>query len=230
MATSGIITSAATARDYVRMAMEDLGVLSSGEQPTAEEGATGLERLNWMLKSWQAKGCNLWRDTEETVTFGANVATVTLEPRPIDVIEARVDVSPTYQRQLSRWELGQYRVLPNKLAPGSPTMFVLNKGVGAVTMTLWPVPTVETDVTYSYARVIDDVTDLNETLDVPQQWAETVWMGLAARLANTFGAARTDPAAVERVTAMAAILEQALLDQDRPASIYMAPSFGITRR
>jgi hypothetical protein len=203
--------------------MEDLGVLASGEVPTAEEGATGMERLNWMLKSWQANGANLWRDTEATATFGAGIATVTLDPRPIDVIEARVVIAPTNELPLGRWELAEYRQIPNKTSPGRPVAFTLNKGRDDVTMTVWPVPVAATDVIYSYARVIEDVTDLTQTLDVPQQWAETVWMGLAARLANTFGAARTDPASVERITQYAGILEQKLLDQDRPASVYMGP-------
>lgn len=223
MTTSGTIASALTAADYVRLAMEELGVLSSGEVPTAEEGATGMERLNWLLKSLQADGANLWRDTETTVTFPANTATMTLTPRPIDVIEARVIMSSTYQLQLTRWELGEYRQIPNKAAPGRPTCYVLDKARDDVTMTVWPVPTTDTDVIYSYARVIEDVTDLTQTLDVPQQWAETVWMNLAARLANTFGATRADPASVERVTQYAGILAQKLLDQDRPASVYMGP-------
>lgn len=223
MTTSGTISSSLTAADYVRLAMEELGVLSSGEQPTGEEGATGMERLNWLLKSLQADGANLWRDTVATATFLANTPTAILNPRPIDVIEARVIMSSTYQLQLTRWELGEYRQIPNKLSPGRPTCFVLDKAVDTVTMTVWPVPTADTDVIYSYARVIEDVTDLTQTLDVPQQWAETIWMNLAARLANTFGAARADPAAVERVTQYAGILAQKLLDQDRPASVYMGP-------
>lgn len=224
MATSGVIASTVTAADVVRLAMQELGVLSSGEVPTAEEGATGLEKLNWMLKSYQAKGCNLWRDTETTVTFGVGVATVTLSPRPIDVIDARLVVTADYERPLTAWELAEYRTLPNKTAPGQPTIYTINKQRDAVTMTVWPVPIVSTVVKYTYARVIEDVAALTDNLDVPQQWAETVWMGLAMRLANTFGASRTDPAAAERVTQMAAILEQALLDQDRPASIFMGPA------
>ena len=222
MTTSGAISGALTAQDAVRIAMEELGVLSSGEMPTAEEGASGLERLNWMLKSWQAKGCNLWRDTEATATFGANIKTVTLTPRPIDVMDARV-VTDGIQLPIARWELAEYRQLPRKDQSGRPTAFTLTKGRDDVTMTVWPVPTASTDIIYSYARVIEDVTSLTQTLDVPQQWAETIWMGLATRLANMFGASRVDPAAVQRVTAMAAILEQALLDQDRPASVYMGP-------
>jgi hypothetical protein len=222
MTTSGTITGALTAGDFVRLAMEDLGLLSSGEMP-AEEGATGLERLNWMLKSWQAKGCNLWRDTEATATFGVGVATVTLTPSPIDVIDARVSVSAAYQRSLTRWELAEYRAIPNKIAPGVPVAFTPIKGRDETTLTVWPVPAVSTQIIYSYARTIENVTALTQTLDVPQEWTETVWMCLAMRLANTFGATRADAQAVQRVTQMAALLEQSLLDHDRPASIFMGP-------
>jgi hypothetical protein len=88
-------------------------------------------------------------------------------------------------------------------------------------MTLWPVPTAETTILYTYARVIEDVTDLNQTLDIPQQWMETVWMNLASRCAAMFGVTRLDPGAVAMVAQRAAVLEQKLMDQDRPASVFM---------
>ena len=227
MPTSGIISTLATVQDFGRMAMQEIGALSAGEMPTAQEGEVIIQRLNWMLKSWQAEGCNLWRDASSTVVFGIGVSTVTLAPRVIDVIDARAIVSATNERALARWEPADYRRLPNKASAGSPTAFMLTKGIGAVTMTVWPVPTVATTISYAYARVIEDVTALVETIDVPQEWSETVLYGLAARLANVFGATLTDAASVERVTAYAAVLERKLLDFDRPASVYMGSA---TRR
>lgn len=220
MATSGIITGQMTAQEMGTAAMEALGLLSAGEQPTAEEGVTIMRRLNWLLKSLQARGCNLWRDTEGTAAFGAGVATVTLSPRPVDVIDARLLVSPDQERWLARWEPGEYRRLPNKATLGTPTAFVLDKGVGAVTMTLWPVPQLAATVNYAYARVIEDVTALTQTVDVPQEWTETIMMMLARTMGPGFGAARLDPATFALVKGDADRLEYTLLNFDRPASIF----------
>ncbi len=207
-------------------AMQDLGALGSGEQPSAEEYMDMMDRLNWLLKSWQADGCNLWRETEDTASFTTGTATVTLDPIVIDVIEARLIQSSTFERPLQRWERGEYMAIPNKANPGFPTAYYLNKQRDSVTMTVWPVPSQNMDVKYTYARVIEDVTDPNETLDVPQQWAETVWTNLAVRCATMFGASRLDPAAVAQVTQRAAVLEDKLMSQDRPASVFLGSIYA----
>jgi hypothetical protein len=226
MTTSGVITGSMTARDVCTTAAQELGVYSAGETLGASDAAEMMKRLTWMLKSWQSLGCNLWREEEGEIVFAIGEKTLELDPRCIDVIEARFQQSATFQLQMQRWELGEYTRIPNKDQPGAtPLAFYLRKLVDSVTMTLWPVPTLETTILYTYARVIEDVTDLNQTLDVPQQWMETVYMNLAARCASMFGATRLDAATVNLIGARAAILEQQLLDQDRPASIFMGNVF-----
>lgn len=211
-----------TARDVCTTAAQELGVYSAGEALAAPDGAEMMKRLTWMLKSWEAQGANLWRQEEGSAVFGIGVKTVTLDPRPVDVLEARFVQSSSYQLQMQRWELGEYQRIPNKDQPGStPLAFYLQKLVGSVKMTIWPVPSLSTTIKYTYARVFEDVTDLNQTLDIPQQWMETVYMNLASRCASMFGATRLDPAAVTVIGQRAIILESQLLDQDRSASVFM---------
>ena len=219
--TSGTISTFMTAQDIMTAAAQELGVLGAGEYPDADEAAAMLPRLNWMLKSWQANGANLWRQTEGSVTFPINTATVTLDPFVIDVIEARLVQTSTFERPLQRWERGEYMQIPNKATPGWPTAFYLDKQRDAVTLTLWPVPNEALTVLFTYARVIEDVTDEAQLVDVPQQWMETVYTCLAARCANLYGATRLDPNTVAMVQARAAELEQKMLDSDRPASVFL---------
>lgn len=226
MATSGVISGTMTARQLCDAAAKDLGVYSAGETISAADGEDMMVRLTWMLKSWQADGVNLWREAEATATFAIDEKTVVLDPRCLDVLEARLVQANTFLRPLQRWELGEYRQLPNPDQSGMPSAFYLQKGASQISMTLWPVPFVETEIRYSYSRVIDDVTDLNETVDIPQEWMETVWTNLAARCVTMFGVTRLDPAAVQMVVQRAANLEQKLLDFDRPASVFMGPSYG----
>lgn len=226
MPTSGVISGTMTARQLCQAAAKDLGVYSAGEDLSAADGADMMLRLTWMLKSWQADGVNLWRETEGQVNFAAAQRTVTLNPRCLDVLEARLVQSSTFLRPLQRWEIGEYRQLPNPDQPGFPTAFYLQKNVGAITMSVWPVPSQAMTVKFTYSRVIEDVTDLNQTIDVPQEWMETVWTNLAARCIDMFGAADLNPNAAQRVTVRAQVLEQKLLDNDRPASVFMGPVYG----
>jgi len=214
-----------TAQEVVTYAMMELGVISPGEQPTAEEGELGRQRLNWLLKSWQAKGANLWRDTTGDITIPADSPSGTLSPNIIDVQAVRV-INNGIELPIARWEEGEYRQIPNKASPGRPTAYYLDKQRDAPVLYVWPVPATDTDLKIDYTRVIEDVTALTETLDVPQQWTEAVWVCLAARLIPNFGIARIDPTTAQLITQRAVILEQEMLDSDRPASIFMGPIYG----
>jgi hypothetical protein len=228
MATSGTISSSLLVSDVVTQAMREIGLLSAGELPTADETRDGIIQLNWLLKSWQARGVTSWRDTETSITFPSGTATLTLDPYCLDVLEARLVQSVGYERPLQRWMLGQYRQTPNKATPGWPTAYTIQKTASTISMTLWPVPNQSLVVKYSYSRVIDDVTDGAQTIDAPQQWTEAIYLGLASRMINSFGTARMDPTSTQIVMQRAAALEQLLLDADRPASVYMGSSYGRT--
>jgi hypothetical protein len=224
--TSGTITSQLLVSDLVTDAMQELGVLAAGERPTGQELQDGIRALNWMLKSWQARGVVSWRDTDGSVIFPAGTATMVLSPFCLDVLEARLVQAPAYERPLQRWELAQYRQIPNKQTPGYPTAYSISKTDTAIMMTVWPVPNADMTVNYSYPRIVEDVTDGAQTIDIPQEWQEAAYLALAARLVQTFGINRIDPQVAQIVAQRASALEQLLLDQDRPASIYMGSAYG----
>lgn len=228
MATSGVISGSQTMRDLARKAMLIIGGALTNGEVTADVGLICANATNDMLKSWQADGCNLWRLSDETVTIPADTPTVTLDPRVLDVMEARFVGGVTYQRPLARLEWGDYRYLPNKLAAGYPTSYSLNKQRTTIELSLWPVATEEIVIAYSGARVIDDVTDdLDNELDLPQEWMETAVYGLASRMLDIMDVATTSPATAQRVQARADQLYAKLLDFDRTGSTFMKPwSYG----
>jgi hypothetical protein len=224
--TSGVITSQLLVSEIVQAAMQELAVLSAGESPTAEEVQDSIRVMNWMFKSWPARGLNLWRETQGEVVIPAATASIALDPYCLDVVEARFVQSSTFERPLARWEAGQYRQIPNKVQPGYPVAYYLDKQTTGISLTLWPVPVADATILYTYSRIPQDVTDGAETVDVPQEWTELVYVALAARLVQTFGVNRTDPATAQIIAQRAAALEQQMLDQDRPASVFMGSAMG----
>jgi len=60
MATSGSINLSATATDIITEAMEQLGVLSEGQSPSANALTANNRTLNYLVKAWQATGMNLF--------------------------------------------------------------------------------------------------------------------------------------------------------------------------
>lgn len=206
-----------TARDMVTQALREIGVLASGENPSADELGDGILRLNSLLKAWAAKGLNLWRDTEATVTVPAGSASVPL-PGALSVGDAWILYADGRERPLALWEADQFSGIPNKTTQGDPLAYMLTTSTAGLTLRLWPVPVADTAIRYSYGRITADVVQPSDPIDVPQMFQEAVWMTLAVRLAPTFGKARADPQTVQMVVVRAAELERDMLDFDRPAS------------
>jgi hypothetical protein len=217
MATSGVISGLMTARDIVTAALQDLAVIAGNEVPNANDMALGIRHLNWMLKEWMADGCNLWREFEDAVVIPANTASVTLDPRVVDVLEMRRVISSTNEMSLSRWERADYDCLPNKIAQGAPTCFVPLKLRDTYEVRFWMVPTVDTTIKYTAARVIEDVADEDDNVDAPQEWTSTIVANLAARLMPAFGEQFQNVQTVR----LAAQLYQQMRAYDRPASYFM---------
>lgn len=229
MTTSGVTTGTMTAQEVVQAALEELGVLSAGERAEGSELEVGIRSLNWMLKSFTARGINQWRKATTTVEFPYGVRTLTLNPVIEDVLYASVITAGGYARPLNRYEAGQFPQIA-QASRGAPVGYYVDRQREACRLTLWPTPLGVATLSLDVLRVIDDVTDPTQTLDVPAKWLETVYIALAARLASVMGVTRTDPGTAQSLAVRAQAFEQILLDDDRPASIYMgdyAAEFGV---
>lgn len=78
MATSGSIDYARTRDNLIDTSLKLLGVLGEGETASANAVTDMAVLLNSMIKSWQAKGINLWREDEAVVFLTDAVNTYTL--------------------------------------------------------------------------------------------------------------------------------------------------------
>lgn len=202
-----------TARDIITNAILDR-LQGIGLTVKAKEVEYAQGELNRMLKMWAARGMTLWTDQDGTATVTAGDAVVTLSPRPIDVSDVSLLVSAGYERPMTRWEKGEYSSLPNKAQVGEPLIYTPVYAVDGMSIKVWPVPSADRTILYSYSRVIEDVTELAAPIDVPQTWLDAVQKCLAARL-DRFGG---DPNHVIMLKQDAARLEQQMFDYDRPAS------------
>ncbi|RAK52130.1 hypothetical protein [Phenylobacterium deserti] len=221
MATSGTTSSTLTVREVIDLACEELGILAMGDTLDATVAERAMTRLNWMLKTWQADGLtNGWRIEDVSITWPADTATATLDTNYLDLENVRRSISGI-ETPLERFDADEYAQLPNKAATGVPNSYVVKKTRDTLSVSLWPVPTAETTILADGARIIEDVTDLGQNIDVPQEWLETVYMCLAARLITPFKSLMTDPASAKAVEERAATLYARLKTfGDESGSIY----------
>lgn len=217
MTTSGIADWSLTANEVINSALGDeLGVIGLGEQADADDASFALYHLNALLKGLAD---NAHLETIGTVTIPANDASGILSADVQDVVSARI--LTTYERPLARFERDEYLSLPNKTASGEPTCFYVSRQRDAVTMYVWPVPTVETTIRIDYHRRIEVVTDIAETLDLPEEYLPALVANLAARCAGRF---RISPNEMPELFNRAQTLMRELQDGQRPAS-YMLGAY-----
>lgn len=203
------ITFSQTARDVVLLAYQDRSI-AEPDDVQAGELSYGITKLNLILKALEAEGVLPWTSAETTAVVPSGSSLVTLDPRPAGVLEARLQVTPTYQRPLTRWSNGEYDEIPNKAQSGEPLAYEVIQTPADMQVRVWPVPTADTTLVYSYQRVIEDV-EPGTVLDVPQRWLLAVGKMLQAELKG-FGPIPID------VMADAERAKMELLDYDRPES------------
>ena len=220
MTTSGVITGTLTVRQIVSKAYTLLGVKDAVTPLSAEDANEGMDSLNWMLKSWQADGNNLWRREDTTMVWPLGVQTGQLDPQIIDILSLRWVLNDV-ETPMLRYSLEEWDRLPTKNDTGTPIVWKFIKLRSSVEVSLWPIPEVATTIYGDMARIVETVTDLDETIDLPQEWTEAVFYNLAWRLADISGKTgeRTN-----RVIANAQQLYQKLRGHDREPSLRMVPA------
>lgn len=224
MATSGTTTASLTVRQVVTLALEELGVLPVGETPTGEDAAKAMQALGLMLKTWQVDGTGLqWQWGEITFTWTGAATSVTLNTNYLDIRNLRRRAS-SIDTPLARISMDDYGDIPNKSQAGTPTLYSVLKTRSTLELRIWPVPPTNTTMYAEGLAVIEDVTSLDQDLDVPQEWLETVAICLAARLLKTYRVHLTDPAGAQDIRERAAMFYARLsnFDEERESTFFGA--------
>lgn len=224
MATSGSIDFSLNAREIIEFAFDEIRVTSPGETASAEDVALGMQRLNMMLKSWQATAPSLWRQTEGTVTLTTAVS-YALSPRPFRVVECRYRDSNGRDLPMIELTRQEYMDMPLKTSTGTPTQYYVDYQRSATTLHVWPVLAAATtqSLRYTYQRAFEDIDALINDLDVPSEHLETVGTNLAVRLLAPFGKSRREN---QELILNAQRLLQEMLDADREAFVQFIPGRG----
>jgi hypothetical protein len=229
MATSGSVNYSQTAREIITTSLEVVGVLPEGETPPAEQAATAQKHLNMMLKT-RGVGDKLFLRVEGSVTLIASTAAYTASPvslaRRIRGVWRRTSGIDTPLQPYSREE---YLDEPNKTGSGMPRGWYFNPQRATRTLTVIGVPdatiAASTTLRIDYDRVLEDIDALDDDIDYPQEWIETVTYNLARRLIIPYRKHLTDPAGAAKIEEAASfLLSQLDADSQEDASVFMGPA------
>lgn len=127
--------------------------------------------------------------TGDVLTDGAVFSYSTKLERPTRLLQARRRIfSPDMQDWNDIWltiqERPDYYNQPNKYQASTETMIYYDPQLVTGIINLWSAPSDETDlVLFTFERPLQDITELPQTADFPQEWLETLAWNLAYRLA-----------------------------------------------
>lgn len=191
--------------------------------------AQGLNVMNGVLQGLQVDGGSVFRQTPTTLTVSAGVPTVPIPNDVLGIEEARWVQSPTFDRVLGRFQWVQYFQLPNKNAPGTPTVFMFDYQRDSTQLYVWMVSTVAGQINCTTIRRANNVSAIGDVIDLPSEWILGLTYLVADAIMDDQGMAEMDPATAERIKGHALFWKAKLEDFDRPTSVFLQP-YGKSRR
>lgn len=225
MATSGTYTFNPSGGELIIAAFARIGLRRTAL--LAEHMADARMEINLMFSAWGNSTPNLWTVDLVEVTLTAGVATYSVAPSTVMILDAYIRTG-TGTEQVDRiiWPVSrtEYASFPNKTLEAPPTVFWFDRQL-APTITLWQVPDDQQTYTLRYYRAVaiqDSSPALGQNVEVPPRWLDALVWGLAARLAVIY--------APDRAVALDAKAAQSLteaMEQDvENVPLYIMPAIG----
>lgn len=212
-------TSFPTVDRIIQMGMKDAGLLQDGDMPTSEQYAEYGNRLQDLINFWQTQGLKLWLQADQSVTLvsgqaryqfktGGDVSMV----RPPRILQAYYLDSSSNRRPLTTLSRDEYTRLAQTTQEGAVNSFFVDKLRAQTDIYLWLVPddTAATGTVHVILQVqVTNFTELDETMDFPQEWFLALRWGLADDICTG-----QPQAIMDRCAAKALAYRQALEDWD----------------
>jgi len=216
------VTATSTTRAIVTDALRLCGVTAIDQDAEAEYATAALHQLNRMLKAWQGYDYFWTRDAMSVSLVAATAAyTLTNPARPLEILSARYKSTDGIETPMQEMTRGEYDDLPLKSTAGVPTSYMYDRRREQGVLYVWPVRAAATTETLELTikPEIEDLTTLNDPLDVPVEWYDAVVYNLADRCADLFGVSAQQKGLVQPRA-------QALLQEARAQAMTESVFFG----
>lgn len=182
-----------TARDIIRRAMMQAGILTKTETPSADEANDGMATMNAMISSWSNESllcvARAWEnftlsggDGEYTIGTGADFDT----SRPIKVVEAHVRDGSVDLPVAIIDDVMYNQYITQKNISGIPYWLNYDNGFPQAKIRLWPVPSTAY-VLYLLSEKPLTEFDLDDDVSYPPGWEAAIVYNLAVWLAPQYG-------------------------------------------
>ena len=180
-----------TAQTLINAALRSIGTYASGESPSAQELADGLEALRFMLQSWSARNIRLYYTKQDTkvltgaasYTIGAGGSIDTV--RPASIRGAYVRDGAGSDHTLDIIDEARYRSISLKSIGEIPEYLYYNPEYPLGVLYLYPLGT--GTLYLDSLKPLTDPTLVTDTISFPPEYNEAIKYNLAVRLSSEYG-------------------------------------------
>lgn len=206
-----------TANDLISSSLRLIGVLASGESPSAAEANDGLTILNQMLDAWNTERLAIFTVQRQVVVPAVLKQAYTVGaggdfsiPRPprierIGVISLTNAAQPL-ELPLEMLTDAGWQAIPVKNISSSLPLKVWNDlGFPLMTLSFWPIPSVQVNFALYTWTALTQFPDLVTDETFPPGYLKALRYNLAVDLAPEFGREVPPAVAAQAIAAKAAI-------------------------
>lgn len=207
-----------TVLDLLKRSLRLLGVLNTGDEPTAEEQANGLVALNSFTNALALERLSMFAVVREVFHLQANQGAYTIGPTAVDwetqrpmqiddagVILAGTDPTNTYEKPIKVLRsMEEYARIRLKNLPSAwPLALFYDYGystdpnhTGNGTIAVWPVPTEFNQIALYTPQAISTFTKLTDQIALPPGYDRMLPYNLAVEWAPEFPGVTISPLVV----------------------------------
>ncbi len=209
-----------TADLIIRRAMSNAGWLALGDDPSSEELAEYMGRLNTLINFYQTEGLKLWLQNDLSVTLTAGTATYTfgtsgsvVMSKPLRIIDDGYFLDANSNRRpIALISRNEYNKLSNITEEGPINSYWPDKGQNLLTVKFWMTPDAEAATGTAHLIIQQQATNfvsLTDLMNFPVEWLIALEWGLAHQICTG------QPASiVKRCTEMAMFYKEKLENWD----------------
>jgi hypothetical protein len=186
--------SPSTALELIKAAMRQLGVIATGETPTAAEAADGLSALNDVLETWTTEALSVWTVQTLPFTATAGVGAYSIGPTGTFVTDRPVRVLSLYSSidgvdyPAQEWPYEQYQAVAVKATSSTwPDRYAYLNNFPDGQLFLWPVPATALQLQIGVQQQLTAVPDIATTITYPPGYYRALQWSLAAELSSQYG-------------------------------------------
>jgi hypothetical protein len=123
-----------------------------------------------------------------TITTPMSLPMRLYNPRRANGVDTGNIASTLIETPMGELSYSEYMNLANKTVSGTPMECHFNPNLTNGTLYVWPRPNdCSYRINFTYERVLEDLDNITDNFDFPNEWLETLYYQLAVRLSKPFG-------------------------------------------